>query len=178
MGKAILFGDIKDKNSDISVALGNHNIKALKPELATKPSVFYVFRGDTGNAPLKDHKITIRHSISRTMAQKVREEPESRANLVYTSDAMCPSECGISVLVEDGVAKKIYGNPHTLVNNGTLCAKGASGLQLTYSPHRIKNPLIRIGRRGEEKWKEISWDEAIDHIAGKLIEIKRKYGPE
>ncbi|GBD96210.1 MAG TPA: dehydrogenase [Nitrospirae bacterium] len=174
MGKAILFGDTNDKNSDISVALGNHNIKALKPELATKPSVFYVFRGDTGNAPLKDHKITIRHSIT----QKVREEPENRTNLVYTSDAMCPSECGISVLVEDGVAKKIYGNPHTLINNGTLCAKGASGLQLTYSPHRIKTPLIRTGRRGEEKWKEISWDEAIDYIAKKLIEIKEKYGPE
>jgi anaerobic selenocysteine-containing dehydrogenase len=91
---------------------------------------------------------------------------------------MCPSECGISVLVENGIARKIFGNPHSLINNGAFCAKGASGLQLTYSPHRIKTPLIRTGNRGEDKWKEISWEEAADFIAGKLIEIKQKFGPE
>jgi anaerobic selenocysteine-containing dehydrogenase len=91
---------------------------------------------------------------------------------------MCPSECGISVLVENGVAKKIYGNPHTLINNGTLCAKGASGLQLTYSPQRIKTPLIRAGERGEDKWRELTWVEASDYVAKKLIDIKHKYGPE
>ncbi len=91
---------------------------------------------------------------------------------------MCPSECGISVLVENGIAKKIYGNPHSLVNNGKFCAKGASGLELTYSPHRIKTPLMRTGDRGEDTWKEITWEEAADYIAEKLVAIKQEYGAE
>jgi anaerobic selenocysteine-containing dehydrogenase len=91
---------------------------------------------------------------------------------------MCPSECGITVHVEKGIAKKIYGNPHALINNGAFCAKGASGLQLTYSPHRIKTPLMRTGSRGEDAWKEISWQEAVDSIAKRMIAIKKNIGPE
>jgi anaerobic selenocysteine-containing dehydrogenase/Fe-S-cluster-containing hydrogenase component 2 len=178
MGKAILFGDMNDKKSDIAIALENHAIHVLNPELSTRPSVFYIFKGDTSNTPLNTYKISVKHSTGRARDKKVRKEPEGKAKLVYSSDAMCPSECGISVLVENGIAKKIYGNPHSLINNGTFCAKGAAGLQLTYSPHRIKTPLMRIGRRGEDRWKSITWEEAADYIAKKLIDIKRKHGPE
>jgi anaerobic selenocysteine-containing dehydrogenase/Fe-S-cluster-containing hydrogenase component 2 len=165
-GKAILFGDINDTESEISIALKKTHTKVLNPELMTSPSVFYVFKDNTSNTPLKDYEIT------RDVFVK------STTKLIHTSDAMCPSECGISVLVKDGIAKKIYGNPHSLINNGTICAKGASGLQLIYSPHRIRTPLIRTGQRGEDRWKEVTWAEACDYIAKKLIEIKNKYGPE
>lgn len=178
MGKAILFGDINDPKSAISLELTKHQLKVLNPEFGTSPSIFYILRDATGSTALKDHVITAGTSTRRI---KVKQPPEPLLNntkLVYTSDVMCPSECGMSVLVENGIAKKIYGNPNTLINNGTFCAKGASGLQLTYSPHRIKTPLIRIGERGEDKWKKLTWEEASDHIAKKLISIKHKYGPE
>ncbi|MEE8329131.1 MAG: molybdopterin-dependent oxidoreductase [Thermodesulfovibrionia bacterium] len=180
MGKAIIFGDINDSNSEIAVTLGREQAKVLYPELRTNPSVFYVFKGDTGDAPLKDYKKISGPSPStrRISIKKTPVRSEGNVELVYTSDAMCPSECGISVLVENGIAKKIYGNPHSLVNHGAFCAKGASGLQLTYSPYRIKTPLMRTGQRGEDKWKTITWQEASDYIAKNLIRIKQKHGPE
>jgi len=174
MGKAMVFGDINDKKSDISLALENKNIKAVNPDLGTNPLVFYTYSGDTEDSPLKDYQVTDIPPLHRTSGKQQTADPEISAQLVYSSDAMCPSECGISVLVENGIAKKIYGNPHSLVNNGTFCAKGASGLQLTYSPHRIKTPLMRSGARGEDKWKAITWEEAADFIAGKLVAIKKE----
>ncbi|MBI5410224.1 MAG: molybdopterin-dependent oxidoreductase [Nitrospirae bacterium] len=179
MGRAMLFGDINDPKSEISAELSKHQLKVLNPELGTNPSVFYIFKGDVCNAPLKDY--TIPSDTKSTRRIKVKKSPEQTEGTLksrYSSCAMCPSECGISVLVDNGIAKKIYGSPHTLVNNGAFCAKGASGLQLTYSPHRIKTPLIRTGERGEDKWKEITWEEASDYIAKKLLEIKNRYGAE
>ncbi len=178
MGKAIIFGDTSDQNSEISIAMKRNRLKLLKPELGTNPSVFYTFKGDTGGTALDDYVLTKGNSTRRVSARPAVNDSADKSKLVYTSDAMCPSECGISVFIEDGVAKKIYGNPHSLVNNGTLCAKGASGLQLTYSPDRIKTPLLRTGQRGEDSWKKITWQEAREHIAKKLIGIKQKYGSE
>lgn len=178
MGRAMVFGDINDKKSEISLALKNKNVMALNPDLGTNPMVFYIYSGSTEGSHLNDYKIADIYKSRSTITIKQTEEPVSSAKTVYTSDVMCPSECGISVLVEDGIAKQIYGNPHSLINNGAFCAKGASGLQLTYSPHRIKTPLMRTGPRGEDKWKEITWEEAADFIAKKLIDIKQKYGPE
>lgn len=96
----------------------------------------------------------------------------------YTADCMCPSECGMEMWVKDGKVAKIYGNPHVPFNDGIACAKGASGQQLIYSPNRLKYPMIRVGARGEGKFKRVTWDEAIDHIGKKLMEIKKKHGPE
>lgn len=100
------------------------------------------------------------------------------AELKYTADVMCPAECGLMVKVENGIASSIYGNPHVAYNAGTICAKGASGLQMVYNPNRIKYPMIRVGERGEGKFKRVSWDEAIAYVADKLTAIKRESGPE
>jgi len=96
----------------------------------------------------------------------------------YTADAMCPAECGMEMWVKDGKIAKIYGNKAVPMNAGTACAKGASGQQLVYSPYRLKYPMIRVGKRGEGKFKRVTWDEAIDHIGRKLTEIKKKHGAE
>lgn len=180
MGKAIIFGDINDKKSMISIALEISKVKVVESEDETGPMVFYMIDREIGKeVPLKGYEVPERRPVKRPVTEPAETAPlTSASKIVYTADSMCPSECGISVLVEDGIAKKIYGNPHSLVNNGTLCAKGASGLQLTYSPHRIKTPMMRTGERGEDKWKEITWDEAADHIAERLIRIKQQYGPE
>ena len=64
------------------------------------------------------------------------------------------------------------------MTDGTLCAKGLSGINALYHPDRNKYPMIRVGERGENKWKRISWDEAIDIIAHKMMEAREKYGAE
>jgi Fe-S-cluster-containing dehydrogenase component len=165
MGKAITFGDLNDKKSDISIAMLNQKLSVRYSEHPTNPSIFYIFKDDLDTSFLNENKPAKMPSTSRTQVHPSLSPTEKKPEQIYTSDAMCPSECGISVTVENGVAKKIHGNPHSLVNNGAFCAKGAAGLELTYSPYRIKTPLMRTGARGDDQWKEISWEEAADYLA-------------
>jgi anaerobic selenocysteine-containing dehydrogenase/NADPH-dependent glutamate synthase beta subunit-like oxidoreductase len=64
------------------------------------------------------------------------------------------------------------------LNCATVCIKGATIPDVLYHPDRLLYPLRRAGARGGRKWQRISWDEALDTIAGKLKEIKEKYGPQ
>jgi anaerobic dimethyl sulfoxide reductase subunit A len=57
------------------------------------------------------------------------------------------------------------------------CLRGRSYRSRIYSPERLLHPMLRVGARGEGKFKRVSWDEALDFIAGKMIELKAKYGP-
>ena len=90
---------------------------------------------------------------------------------------MCSSRCPIEVRVEDGKGVFIQGNPN--FGNGTsVCARGGAGVNQLYDNQRLVKPLIRVGERGEGKWREASWDEALKYCADKLNEIKEKYGPQ
>ena len=72
------------------------------------------------------------------------------------------------VTVEDGVATEIHGDPSMPFTDGTLCTKVAHYLERTYAPDRLQHPLRRIGKKGEGKFRRISWDEALDEIAARL----------
>ncbi len=91
---------------------------------------------------------------------------------------MCHGGCGVLVYVKDGKVVKIKGDPDSPLNKGKMCIKGLSSLEHLYNPNRLKYPLKRAGKRGEGKWERISWDEALDTIAGKIKEIKEKNGIE
>jgi anaerobic selenocysteine-containing dehydrogenase len=86
--------------------------------------------------------------------------------------SMCSASCGIIVRTREHKANKIEGNPLHPVNRGGLCARGQAGLQSLYNPDRIRSPLRRAGERGRGQFEEISWEEAIKTLAGKLREIK------
>lgn len=58
------------------------------------------------------------------------------------------------------------------------CLRGRSYRQRLYSAERLLYPMMRVGKRGEGKFKRVSWDEALDHISTKMLEIKNKYGPQ
>ncbi len=64
------------------------------------------------------------------------------------------------------------------LNCFTVCIKGATIPDLMYHPDRLLYPLKRVGKRAEGKWERISWDEALDTIAGNLKKIQDTYGPE
>jgi anaerobic selenocysteine-containing dehydrogenase len=81
---------------------------------------------------------------------------------------LCPGKCGILCRVVDGRLVKIEGNPYNPINRGRLCPVGQAGLQVLYSPDRLRNPLTRDGPRGSGRWKAISWDEAEKRIAERL----------
>jgi anaerobic selenocysteine-containing dehydrogenase len=87
---------------------------------------------------------------------------------------LCPGGCGISVRKVGERAVKIEGMNGHPINDGGICLLGASGLQLLYGPTRVQTPLKRSGKRGEGKWRKISWDEAISEVAEKLGELRTK----
>ncbi len=57
------------------------------------------------------------------------------------------------------------------------CLRGRSYRLRLYSPERLLYPMMRVGARGEGKFRRASWDEAFDHVARKMVELKQKYGP-
>jgi thiosulfate reductase/polysulfide reductase chain A len=91
---------------------------------------------------------------------------------------LCSSVCGIMGYVKDGRVIKIEGNPNDPNSRGHLCARGQAGLNHLYHPERLLYPLRRVGKRGEGKWKRISWDEALDEIAAKLKTVRESGKPE
>ena len=90
----------------------------------------------------------------------------------------CPDACAILVQVEHGRAARLRGDPDHPVTRGFLCGKVAQYLEREYSPQRLLYPHKRIGRKGEGRLARISWDEALDTIAGKLAGIASEFGPE
>jgi anaerobic selenocysteine-containing dehydrogenase len=80
----------------------------------------------------------------------------------------CPDTCAMLVTVENGVAKRIEGDPSMPFTEGTLCTKVAHYLERTYAPDRLLFPQKRIGRKGEGRFARISWDEALDEVAARL----------
>ncbi|MFH1601291.1 MAG: molybdopterin oxidoreductase family protein [Pseudomonadota bacterium] len=91
-----------------------------------------------------------------------------------TTCYMCACRCGINVHLREGRVRYIEGNPAHPVNRGVLCAKGSAGIMQHYSPARLDKPLLRVGERGENKFREIEWDEALDLAAGWLRETRAK----
>ena len=90
----------------------------------------------------------------------------------------CPDTCSILVTVEEGRATRLRGNPEHPVTRGFLCQKVAQYLERQYSPQRLLYPLQRAGRKGQGRFERISWERALDEIAGRLKRIVSVYGSE
>jgi len=91
---------------------------------------------------------------------------------------MCHGGCGVIVYLKDGKIEKIAGDPDCPINHGTLCSKGIGATQLVYHPDRLTYPVRRVGPKGSGKWQRISWDDALDTIAGKILHFKSTFGAE
>ena len=106
------------------------------------------------------------------------DTPEEKR--IPTFCGMCgPSAgCGIYAIVKNGRFERIEGMKESPLNKGRNCSKAHAAPQWVYSPQRLRTPLRRIGKKGEGKFEKITWDEALDYIAGKLKGQKKKYGPE
>jgi len=94
------------------------------------------------------------------------EEVKSHAgtNEIATLCEMCVNKCAALGRVENGVLKKLDPNPLFPKSKNMLCARGDAGIHALYDPDRLKYPLIRIGKKGEGKFRRATWDEAYDAI--------------
>jgi thiosulfate reductase / polysulfide reductase chain A len=107
-----------------------------------------------------------------------REASERGTRTVPTTCDICFWKCGAIAHVRDGELWKIEGNPLDPLSAGRLCPRGTGGIGAHTDPDRLRTPLMRKRLRGEEEWVEVTWDEAFDFIAKKMIAIKSQYGPE
>ena len=106
------------------------------------------------------------------LVQSSIEMPEDMVtgldNWYATIDRQNRSPLGVVVRVMEGRAKKVEGNVDYPVNRGKHNAVAEAGLQGLYHPDRIGSPLIRTGQRGEGKWEQLSWTDAVSRVAERL----------
>lgn len=90
----------------------------------------------------------------------------------------CHGGCGVLVYVKDGRVEKIAGDPDCPISHGTVCSKGLAAAQIAYHPDRLTYPVRRVGPKASGKWERISWDEALDTIAERMLAYKAEFGAE
>lgn len=94
----------------------------------------------------------------------------------------CGGRCVIKAHVKDGMVVRVSTDTQDSGDLSTpplrACVRGRNYRNMLYDPNRLKYPMKRVGKRGEGKFKRISWEEAIETIASEVKRIGDKYGPE
>jgi anaerobic dimethyl sulfoxide reductase subunit A len=121
---------------------------------------------------------------SKSASNNEIPNPNNQEKIFYSACLVnCGSRCPLKVHVkndiitkitsEDGINDSVFG-----LHQIRPCLRGRSVRWRTYDPERLKYPMLRIGKRGEGKFKSISWDEAISLLANKLKYTINQYGNE
>ena len=90
----------------------------------------------------------------------------------------CPDTCGIVASVESGKVTSLGGDKEHPYTNGFICRKMRGYLDRFYSSERILYPQVRVGKKGEGKFKRVSWKEALERCAEGLMKVKKEFGGE
>ncbi len=102
---------------------------------------------------------------------------EAAGEWIPTTCQGCTTWCPLEVFVQNGRAVKVQGNRHSKQNDGVCCPRGHIGLQQVYDPDRVKAPLKRTnpnkGRGEDPRFVAITWDEALDTIAERILSLRR-----
>ncbi|MGB5401945.1 MAG: molybdopterin-dependent oxidoreductase, partial [Thermoanaerobaculia bacterium] len=89
---------------------------------------------------------------------------------------ICPAGCWVRATIEDGELRQVEPLPdHPL---GMICTNGVHSPEIVHDPQRLQHPLKRVGPKGTFEFEPISWEEAMNTIAGRLQAIKAESGPE
>ena len=106
--------------------------------------------------------------------------------IVTTTCPYCGVGCKLQLHLHGDFIFRVTSPHDAVVNHGNLCVKGRFGYDYIYSPARVTTPLIRKvpqkpGQRSQafdrSEWREVSWDEALDYTADRMVEIYRRDGP-
>ena len=100
------------------------------------------------------------------------EGPEPVIEVKHAWCKMCGparTHCSTLCTIKDGRWVHVEGNPEAGNNFGrgskTLCAKGNAAMHTVYAPNRLLYPMKRVGEKGEGKFEQITWDQALDNTA-------------
>jgi len=91
----------------------------------------------------------------------------------------CPDTCSLSVTVADDEVVSVRGSKVNPITHGAVCAKVANLYpEFVHGPNRLRHPLKRVGAKGEGRFTQISWEEALDIIHSRVSDIIARHGPQ
>ena len=90
----------------------------------------------------------------------------------------CPSQCALSVTVEDGRVADVAGDPTHPFTQGVICGKVHDYAERLYASTRVRTPLRRVGAKGEGRFEPVSWEAALEEIAHRWRRIIGEWGGE
>jgi formate dehydrogenase major subunit len=151
-----------------------------------RPRLAAVLNGLTGGAI--DRRTFLRKSgltaggvaaastLSLGMVEKAEAQTASSSDVkvVKTVCTNCATGCTIMAEVQNGVWTGQEPGFDSPINSGSLCAKGASAREHAIGERRLKYPMKLVGG----KWQRMKWDDAINEIGDKLLDIREKSGPD
>jgi predicted molibdopterin-dependent oxidoreductase YjgC len=156
-------------------------------EIPVNNAIHFGFRGSSmkivaaGNRPLKDSDCVfcgecvqacpVGALVEKDVRYKVRPW-ETRK--VRTTCTYCGVGCQMDLHVKDDQVVKVGGVEGAAPNYGSLCVKGRFGFDFIHSPERLKTPMIK--ENGQ--LRSATWDEALDHVARRLGQLKDEFGSE
>ena len=136
---------------------------------------------------------TIGATVLPKDAQAFAYEPYPTDDQLTTVVTSCAHNCGsrhalvahkkgdviVRLSTDDGRFQKggFFGKDTEAEPQLRGCLRGRSYRARLYSPERLLYPMLRVGKRGEGKFKRVSWDEALDYVAKKMVELRNTYGP-
>jgi anaerobic selenocysteine-containing dehydrogenase len=91
---------------------------------------------------------------------------------------LCEAICGIELTLEDGMVTGIRGNEADPLSRGYICPKGVSMADVYDDPDRLRTPIRRVGDGPDATWEEISWDDALDLVADRLVRVATEHGSD
>ena len=90
----------------------------------------------------------------------------------------CPSTCALEVTHDEKNIYKVKGSSKNTYTSGVVCAKVSRYAERTHHPDRLTKPLMRVGKKGSNDFKEIEWEQALDIVAENFISTAQKHGTE
>ncbi|MGH7965886.1 MAG: molybdopterin-dependent oxidoreductase, partial [Candidatus Binatia bacterium] len=146
----------------------NQRVSAARDDTETRGETFYPgpSRIHLAAFPPKERWDDWVELDARAWPQRV----ERHYLLAPTTCFNCESACGLLAYIDKETLQisKFEGNPEHPGSRGRNCAKGPATLNQVTDPDRVLYPLRRAGKRGEGKWVRVSWDEALNDIAGRI----------
>lgn len=136
----------------------------------------FIKAGAAGTAGLSLSGPAVSRKWFKSAAAKDSDPSEVLKYTYHTPN--CGGRCAFICHVRDGKLSLIEPNTWADPKFSTICLRGISEIERVYSPDRIQTPLKRVGKRGEGKFKPITWDEALTTIADNLKSLIDEYGSE
>jgi anaerobic selenocysteine-containing dehydrogenase len=112
------------------------------------------------------------------MARTAPPETWGKSTIRTACPLDCPDSCTLDVTVEQGRIQKIDGGDANPATRNFICAKVRRFGDRIYGEDRVLYPAVRKDRKGQGTFTRVSWDEALDLIAARMLEIKRQHGGE